>query len=446
MRLPDEVIQVIDPKVFREDPDRVKRACEAKGVELDVDRIVALDEERRDCLYQVEKRRAQKKQISKGIGAAIGKAKQEGRDVTPEEVRAEFQVELDRLDQEIEEIEGRLGKAEEEYGELLLWVPNIPTDAAPIGMTEDENEEVHAWRGTPTFAFEAKPHWELGTELGILDIEAAVRMSGSQFVLTKGLGAQLERALMNYMLDMHTRKHGYTEVCPPYMTLEKTCLGTSHLPKFEEDLYRLREGPYLVPTAEVPLTALHFGEIIPGEQLPLYYTAYTPCWRSEAGSAGKESRGMIRLHQFHKVELMKYCKPEDEERELLKLTENAEEVLKSLGLPFRRMRLCTGEMSFAAVEAYDLEVWMPGMGKYVEISSCSRYEAFQARRCNTRFRDQKGDKPQFVSTMNGSGLACGRTFAAILENYQQDNGTVIIPEPLRPYMGGESMIKPVEVG
>ncbi|HJN16246.1 MAG TPA: serine--tRNA ligase [Armatimonadota bacterium] len=436
---------MIDPKVFRENPEKAKWACEVKNAKVDVDRITALDEERRDCLYQVEQRRAEKKTISKGIGQAIGDAKKAGKDVTPEEIRAEFQVQLDKLDAEMEEIDARLDAAEKEYNELLLWMPNIPTEDSPLGFTEDENVEVHAWRGTPVFPFQAKTHWDLGEELGILDIEAAVRMSGSQFVLTKGRGAQLERALINFMLDMHTREHGYTEICPPYMTLPETVLGTAHLPKFEEDLYKLREGAYLIPTAEVPLTALHFGEIIPGEELPLYYTAYTPCWRSEAGSAGKESRGMVRLHQFHKVELMKYCKPEDEDRELEKLTENAEAVLKSLRLPFRRVQLCAGEMSFAAVKAYDLEVWMPGMNKYLEISSCSRYEGFQSRRCNTRYRDEKGQKPQFVSTMNGSGLACGRTFAAILENYQQEDGSVIIPEALRPYMGGTSHILPPKV-
>jgi seryl-tRNA synthetase len=282
----------------------------------------------------------------------------------------------------------------------------------------------------------------VGVNLGVIDFEAAVRMSGAQFALTRGLGATMERALINFMLDLHTRKHGYTEICPPYVTLPKTLVGTAHLPKFEQDLFRLREGPYLIPTAEVPLTALHFGEIIDGARLPLYYTAYTPCFRSEAGSAGKETRGMIRLHQFHKVELMKYCKPEHEEEELQKLVADAEAVLMALGIPFRRMRLCTGEMSFAACEAYDLEAWMPGMGKYVEISSCSRYRDFQARRCHTRYRDGKTGKPRFVSTMNGSGLACGRTFAAILENYQQEDGTVLIPEVLRPYMGGASAIYP----
>jgi len=433
---------MIDPKVFRADPDKVKWAAEVKAVELDVDRIVGLDEERRDCLYQVEQRRARKKEISKEIGARIGAAKKEGQDVAPEQVRAGFQDELEALDREIGEIEARLADAEEQFDELLLYVPNIPAEDGPVGLTEDENVEVLSWGDPPKLDFEPRGHWEVGADLGVIDFEAAVRMSGSQFVLTRGLGAVMERALINFMLDMHIRKHGYTEICPPYMTLEKTVLGTAHLPKFEQDLYRLREGPYLVPTAEVPLTALHFGEIIEGDRLPLYYTAYTPCWRSEAGAAGKETRGMIRLHQFHKVELMKYCKPEDEEEELQKLTRDAEDVLKALELPFRRMRLCTGEMSFAACEAYDLEVWMPGMGKFVEISSCSRYRDFQARRCNTRYREAKGERPQFVSTMNGSGLACGRTFAAILENYQQEDGTVLIPEALRPYMGGESVILP----
>jgi seryl-tRNA synthetase len=433
---------MIDPKLLRTDPDKIKWAVQVKGVDVDVDQIVALEEARRDCLYQVEQRRARKKEISKQIGAAIGQAKKEGREVTAEEVQAEFQQELDALDGEVAALEAKLAEAEREFDERLLYVPNIPADDGPIGLTEAENVEVLSWREPGRFLFEPKPHWEVGASLGIIDFEAAVRMSGSQFVLTRGLGATMERALIGFMLDLHVRKHGYTEINPPFMTLDKCLVGSGQLPKFEEDLYRLREGPYLVPTAEVPLTSLHLGEIIDGERLPLYYTAYTPCFRSEAGSAGKETRGMIRLHQFHKVELMKFCKPEEERNELLRLVEDAEEVLKALSLPFRRMRLCTGEMSFSAVEAYDLEVWMPGMGKYVEISSCSRYADYQARRCNTRYREAQGDKPRFVSTMNGSGLACGRTFAAILENYQQEDGTVIVPEALRPYMGGASHILP----
>ncbi|MGQ9732105.1 MAG: serine--tRNA ligase [Candidatus Zipacnadales bacterium] len=435
---------MIDPKLLRTDPERIKWAAEVKGVAVDVDRLVALDQMRRDCLYQVEQRRAQKNEISKQIGRAIAQARKEGKSVTADEVRAEFEGELDRLDGELAEIEARLEATEREFNELMATVPNIPAEDSPLGLTEEQNVKVYEWREPATFPFKPKPHWEIGAALGIIDFEAAVRMSGSQFVLTKGLGAIMERALINYMLDMHIRRHGYTEICPPYMTLPQTLWGTGHLPKFEGDLFRLREGPYLIPTAEVPLTSLHWGEIIEGDRLPLCYTAYTPCWRSEAGAAGKETRGMIRLHQFHKVELMKYCKPEDEREELMKLVHDAEDVLKGLNLPFRRMRLCTGEMSFGATEAYDLEVWMPGLDKFVEISSCSRYADYQARRCNTRYRPGPGEKPQFVSTMNGSGLACGRTFAAILENYQQEDGTVIIPEALRPYMGGASHILPPE--
>ena len=435
---------MIDPKLFRTDPDKVKWAVQAKGVDVDVDAIVALEETRRDCLYQVEQRRARKKEISKQIGAAIGQAKKEGQALTPEQAQAEFQHELDALDAEIADLEAQLAEAERAFDERLLYVPNLPADDTPPGLTEAENVEMLAWREPGRFLFEPKPHWELGADLGIIDFEAAVRMSGSQFVLTRGLGALMERALIAFMLDLHTRHHGYTEINPPFVTLGKCLIGSGQLPKFEEELYRLREGPYLIPTAEVPLTSLHLGEIIDGDRLPLHYTAYTPCFRSEAGSAGKETRGMIRLHQFHKVELMKYCKPENERAELMKLVDDAESVLKALNLPFRRMRLCAGEMSFSATEAYDLEVWMPGMGKYVEISSCSRYADYQARRLNTRYREGQGDKPKFVSTMNGSGLACGRTFAAILENYQQEDGSVIVPEALRPYMGGASHILPPE--
>jgi seryl-tRNA synthetase len=434
---------MIDPRLLRTDADRVKRAAEVKGMQVDVDHLVRLDEMRRDCLYRVEQLRARKKEISKQIGAAIGQAKQAGQSLTPDEAQGRFQQELDALDAETADLDARLERTERELDVALLYVPNLPADDSPIGLTEEQNVLVYQWREPGQFLFEPKPHWELGAGLGILDIEAAVRMSGSQFVLTRGLGATLERALIHFMLDLHVRRHGYTEINPPFVTLDRCLVGSGQLPKFEEDLYRLREGLYLVPTAEVPLTSLHLGEILEGDRLPLYYTAYTPCFRSEAGAAGKETRGMIRLHQFHKVELMKFCRPEHEREELLKLVDNAEAVLQALQLPYRRMRLCTGEMSFSATEAYDLEVWMPGMGKYVEISSCSRYADYQARRCNTRYRDAAGEKPKFVSTMNGSGLACGRTFAAILENYQQEDGTVIIPEALRPYMGGASHILPM---
>ena len=433
---------MIDPKLFRTDPAQVKRGVEAKGVEVDVEALVALEETRRDCLYQVEQLRARKKEISKQIGAAIAQAKQEGRDLTPEQARGQFQHEQDALDAEIADLDAKLADTERAFEQGLLYVPNLPADDTPPGLTEAENVEMLAWREPGRFLFEPKPHWELGANLGIIDFEAAVRMSGSQFVLTRGLGALMERALIGFMLDLHTRRHGYTEINPPFMALDRCLVGSGQLPKFEEDLYRLREGPYLIPTAEVPLTSLHLGEILDGDRLPLCYTAYTPCFRSEAGSAGKETRGMIRLHQFHKVELMKFCKPEEEHAELMKLVDDAEAVLKALNLPFRRMRLCAGEMSFSAAEAYDLEVWMPGMGKYVEISSCSRFTDYQARRLNTRYREGQGDKPKLVSTMNGSGLACGRTFAAVLENYQQEDGSVIIPEALRPYMGGAGHILP----
>ncbi len=433
---------MIDLKLILADPERVRWAAQAKNVELDVERILRLDEERREGLYQVEQRRARRKEISKQIGQRIGAAKKEGHELTPEQATGEFQAELEALDHAIAEIEARLEEADKYLQALLLCVPNIPVDDVPVGHTEEGNVEIKRWGEPRRFDFEPKGHWEIGVNLGVIDFEAAVRMSGARFALTRGLGAVMERALINFMLDLHIRKHGYTEVCPPYMTLPETLVGTAHLPKFEQDLFRLREGLYLVPTAEVPLTALHFGEIIDGDRLPLHYAAYTPCFRSEAGSAGKETRGMIRLHQFHKVELMKYCRPEHEVEELQKLIADAEEVLMALKLPFRRMRLCSGEMSFAACEAFDLEAWMPGMGKCVEISSCSRYRDFQSRRCNTRYRDEQGGKPRFVSTMNGSGLACGRTFAAILENYQQEDGTVLIPEALRPYMGGASAIYP----
>ncbi len=432
---------MLDIRAIRNEPERVRWAMEVKGVECDLDGIIALDERRRQLLYEVEQRRARKNEISKGIGQRLGEAKRADKDADVEAIRVQFDAELEALDRQIEELGNEVQETEQKLDELMLYVPNIPLDDTPIGKDEEDNVEVKRWGQPRRLSFEPLPHWELGARLGVLDFEAATRMTGTRFTLTRGLGAVLERALVNFMLDVHTREHGYTEVGPPYIANSRAMTGTAQLPKFEEDVFRLRERDYyLVPTAEVPLTNLHMDEILDAELFPLYYTAYTPCFRSEAGSAGRESRGMIRVHQFHKVELMKFALPDQSAEELQKLIRDAEQILERLEIPYRRMRLCTGDMSFGGEEAYDLEAWMPGMGKYVEIASCTRYNTFQARRCNTRYRTEKGAKPAFCHTMNGSGLACGRTFATILENYQRPDGTVEIPQALRPYMGGVSEI------
>ena len=432
---------MLDIRVLRNEPERVRWALEVKGVECDLDAILALDERRRQLLYEVEQQRARKNEISKAIGNRIGQARKADPKADVEAVRAEFEAELQTLEAYIDALGDEVQGTEQKLEELMLWLPNIPVPDTPVGRTDEDNVEVRRWGEPRRFALEPLPHWELGARLGVLEFESATRMAGTRFVLTKGLGARLERALISFMLDVHTREHGYTEVCPPYIANAQALIGTAQLPKFEEDVFRLRERDYyLVPTAEVPLTNLHRGEILEAEALPLCYTAYTPCFRSEAGSAGREGRGMIRLHQFHKVELMKFALPEQSAEGLQKLIGNAEEILQRLEIPYRLLRLCTGDMSFGGEEAYDLEAWMPGMGKYVEISSCTRYGTFQARRCGTRYRAGGSAKPAFCHTMNGSGLACGRTFAAILENGQREDGTVGIPQALRPYMGGASEI------
>jgi len=432
---------MLDIRVLRHEPERVRWALEVKGVECDLDAILALDERRRQLLFEVEQQRARKNEISKTIGQRIGQAKKADPKVDVAAVRAEFDAELAALDAQIEGLGAEVQETEQQLDALMLWLPNIPVPDTPLGKSEEDNVEVRRWGEPRRFDFDPQPHWELGTKLAVLEFESATRMAGTRFVLTKGLGARMERALINFMLDVHTREHGYTEVCPPYIANAAALTGTTQLPKFEEDLFRLRERDYyLIPTAEVPLTNLHMGEILEAGALPLCYTAYTPCFRSEAGSAGRESRGMIRVHQFHKVELVKFALPEQAAEELQKLIGNAEVVLQRLGIPYRLMRLCTGDMTFAGEEGYDLEAWMPGMGKYVEISSCTRFGTFQARRCGTRYRSGKDGKPAFCHTMNGSGLACGRTFATILENYQRADGTVEIPRALRPYMSGAAEI------
>ncbi|NLO72615.1 MAG: serine--tRNA ligase [candidate division WS1 bacterium] len=422
---------MIDRALLRDNPDLIRENLRKRHMDYDLDTLLALEARRRELL-QVENLRAQRNDLSKQIGQII----REGGNAE------KLKTQVHALAEEIANQEQELGEVETRFEGMMAALPNILHPEVPEGESEEQNVELHRWGESRSFEFEPKPHWELGEALGILDWERAAKMASARFVMDLGAGAALERALINLMLDTHTRKHGYTEVSPPLLNNERSAFGIGVLPKFEEDLFKTREGLYLVPTAEMPLTNIHQDEILEGEKLPLCYTAYTPCFRSEAGAAGRESRGLIRLHQFHKVELMKYVRPEQADAELEKLLRNAETILEMLEIPYRRMALCSGDMGFQPRQTFDLEAWMPGMGKYVEISSCSQYGDFQARRAGIRFRPEPEAKPEYVHTMNGSGLACGRTVAAILENYQTEQGTVVVPEALRPYMGGLPEILP----
>jgi len=422
---------VLDIKFIRENPELIRKAVRDKGEEVDIDRLLQLDAERRELLSRVEGLKHRRNVASDRIGAL----KREGRD--PSEVIAEMRG----LSSEIKELDGRLRSIEEELDRLLLMVPNVPDPSVPVGGGPEDNVEVKRWGEIPDPGFEPLPHWELGGRLGILDMGRASKLSGSGFVLFRGIGAKLQRALIEFMLDLHTKKHGYTELWPPALVTRQCMTGTGQLPKLEEDMYRCEvDDLFLIPTAEVPVTNFHRDEVIPEEELPLYYTAYTPCFRREAGSYGKETRGLVRVHQFDKVELVKFVKPETSSDELESLLEDAEEVLQLLGLPYRVMALSTGDLSFAAAKCYDIEVWAIGLGRYLEVSSCSNFRDFQARRANIRFRPKDGGKPEFVHTLNGSGVALPRTVIAIMENYQRPDGTVEVPEALRDYMDGMEVI------
>jgi seryl-tRNA synthetase len=423
---------MIDRALLRDNSDVIRASLARRHFDYDLDALIALESRRREVLQEVESGRAQRNDLSKQIGAIM----RESGDADA------LKAQVHALAEQIAAQEQELAEVDVQFDQMMATLPNILHDAVPEGASEDDNVELYRWGEPRAFDFEPQPHWEIGERLGIIDPERAAKMAQARFVMDVGAGATMERALLNFMLDTHTRKHGYTEIMPPFLANERSLFGTGNLPKFEADLFKTREGLYLVPTAEVPLTNIHQDEILDGARLPLYYTAYTPCFRSEAGAAGRESRGLIRVHQFHKVELMKYLKPGQGDEELEKLVKNAETILQTLGLPFRRVALCAGDMGFQPRQTFDLEVWMPGMGKYVEISSCSQYGDFQARRAGIRYRPTAEAKPEYVHTMNGSGLACGRTFAAILENYQTREGTVVVPEALRGYMGGLVEILP----
>lgn len=422
---------MLDIKLVRNEPDKVLNGMNKRNAKVPLDEFLKLDEERRKKLTEVEQLKNRRNTVSK----EVGRLKAQGQDAA--ELIKEMQDKGDR----IQKLDGEIRQIEERLQEILLVIPNIPHESVPVGKDETENKLIRTWGEPRQFAFSPKTHDEVGIGLGMMDFERAAKISGARFVVMRGFGAKLERALFNFMLDIHTREHGYTEIFPPFLVNRASMTGTGQLPKFEEDLFKCANGDfYLIPTAEVPVTNLHRDEILDSELLPIYYAAYTACFRAEAGSAGRDTRGIIRQHQFNKVEMVKFTKPEDSYAEHEKLVNDAEDILKKLGLPYRVMLLCSGDQGFSAAKCYDLEVWLPSFDAYREISSCSNFEDFQARRANIRYRPAAGAKPEFVHTLNGSGVAVGRTVAAILENYQNEDGSVTVPEALRPYMGVDKLV------
>ena len=417
---------MLDMKFVRENPELVMEAVKKRNGNLDLTEFLELDKKRREITVQVETLKSERNTASQ----EIGKLKKAGQDAT--EQMAAVRALGDKIaedDKELKEIEIRLK-------EILLTIPNIPADDVPVGADDSANPVVRTWGEPGKFDFEPKAHWDIGEGLNIIDFERGVKVSGARYIFYRGLGARLERAVISFFLDLHTEKHGYTEMFPPFIVNGASMQGTGQLPKFADDMFKLENGDmYLIPTAEVPVTNYHRDEILTAAELPIRYTAYSGCFRAEAGAAGRDTRGLIRMHQFNKVELVKFTKPEESWDELEKLTLDAEEVLQLLGLPYRVVRLCTGDLGFSSATTYDLEVWLPAANCYREISSCSNFLDFQARRANIRFRRDAKAKPEFVHTLNGSGVAVGRTVAAILENYQQADGSVVVPEVLRKYMG-----------
>ena len=423
---------MLDIKLIRTETDRIKKALARRKEEVDIDGLLELDNKRRELLFDVEQKKAQQNVVSK----QIPQFKKEGKDTT------EIFAQMKELSDSIKADDENVRELDEKIQTIMYTIPNIPNETVPDGDTDEDNVEIRKFMEPTKFDFEPKAHWDIGKDLGILDPESAAKITGARFHIYKKGGARLERAIMNYYLDTHTSR-GYDEIFPPFMVHRNSMLGTGQLPKFEEDAFKVADTDYfLVPTAEVPVTNMHRDEILNGDDLPLKYCAYTACFRAEAGSAGRDTRGLIRQHQFNKVELVKFTKPEDSYKELEELTAEAEYVLQGLKLPYRVVKICIGDLGFTAAMKYDIEVWMPSYGRYVEISSCSNFEDFQARRANIKFKNSPKEKAQYVHTLNGSGVAIGRTTAAILENYQNEDGTVTIPEILRPYMGGETVIKP----
>ncbi len=421
---------MLDSRYLRDHLEEAQRALATRGGEIDLSPFAELDGRRRELLAEAEALKAERNQVS----ALIGKTRD----------KSQVQDEIARMktvSARIKELDEQLRQVDEQLRAFLLTLPNIPHPQTPVGVSEEENVEIRRWGTPPQFDFEIRDHVDIGEQLGILDFERAGKIAGARFALLTGAGARLERALISFMLDLHTGEHNYIETLPPFMVNRATMTGTGQLPKFEDDLFHTEDVDlFLIPTAEVPVTNIHRDEILDGDRLPICYTAYTPCFRKEAGSHGRDTRGLIRQHQFNKVELVKLVRPEDSDAELERLLADAERVLQLLELPYRVVDLCTGDIGFSAARTFDIEVWLPAQNCYREISSCSTFTDFQARRAGIRFRRQKGAKPEFVHTLNGSGLAVGRTLVAILENYQQADGSVVIPEVLRPYMGGMERI------
>jgi seryl-tRNA synthetase len=423
---------MLDVKFVRENIELVRRMLKERQSDLELEPLLELDEERRRILVDVE----EKKHLRNVTSEEISRLKKEKKDASGlVEQMKQLGLEIKALDQQLVEVE-------QNFRDFLLIIPNVPDESVPVGRDEKDNSEIRKWGQRPVFDFEPKSHWDIGEGLGILDFERGAKITGARFTLYWGAAAALERALISFMLDIHTKRHGYTEVLPPFMVNSQSMRGTGQLPKFKEDLFKLEGWDYwLIPTAEVPVTNIHGGEILDESDLPRFYTAYTPCFRSEAGSHGKDTRGLIRQHQFNKVELVKFTKPEDSYIELENLLKNAETILQELGIHYRVVLLCTGDMGFSSSKTYDIEVWLPGQSTYREISSCSNFEDFQARRANIRFRRKGRSRTDFVHTLNGSGLAVGRTVVAVLENFQQQDGTVVVPEVLRPYLGNMKVIE-----
>lgn len=416
---------MLDLKLIRTETEQVVQGLGRRGKQTNIQSVLEIDKKRRELLTQVETLKAQRNKVSKQIPLM----KKQGEDVS------DVMAEMKGIADTIKEYDARVQELDEQLSSLLLGIPNIPHESVPTGADENDNTVVREYSTPTKFDFEPKAHWDIGRELQLLDPETAARVTGARFMFYLGMGARMERSIMNFMLDVHTQQHGYTEVIPPFLANESSMRGTGQLPKFAEDMYKVEGADYyLIPTAEVPITNMFRETIVQEELLPIKNVAYSPCFRAEAGSAGRDTRGLIRLHQFDKVELVKFTRPEQSYEELEKLTADAERILQLLEIPYRVVTLCTGDMGFSAAKTYDIEVWMPSYNRYVEISSCSNCEDFQARRANIRFRDQDG-KMKFVHTLNGSGLAVGRTLAAVLENYQQADGSIKIPEALQPYVG-----------
>jgi seryl-tRNA synthetase len=417
---------MLDLRFVRDNLPIVEQALKNRNASVDLSEFIELEKRRRELLVEVEGLKSKRNSVSQ----EVSRLKRTGQDA--EALIVEMRGVGDRisiLDGEIKEIETKLET-------ILMYIPNLPHASVPVGANEESNPEIRRWGEPRKFDAEPLPHWEIGENLGILDFERGRKVSGTRFLFYKGLGSRLERSLISFMVDLHTQEHGYTEFFPPFIVNKESMFGTGQLPKFAEDMFKLEGSDYyLIPTAEVPITNYHRGEILDVKELPLYYTAYSACFRAEAGAAGRDTRGLIRLHQFNKVEMVKFTKPEDSYAELEKLTLNAEKVLQRLELPYRTILLCTGDMGFSSAKTYDLEVWLPSADRYREISSCSNFEDFQARRAEIKFRREPKAKPEYVHTLNGSGVAVGRTVAAILENYQQEDGSVVVPDALRPYMG-----------